>query len=286
MNSFLSSACQISDRFFQVPGAKDELYCESLIDICKKNNIKLLIPTIDTELLAIAENKEYFKKNGIEPIVSDADVVSQCLDKRKTLKYFDSIGFPGTKETDINNPEFPFFAKPVDGSSSIGIQLIRESSQITNALIDDRKMMFLDYLSPEEYSEVTIDLYFDKHSYLKCAVPRERIEVRSGEVSKSVTRKDDLYNLVCSKFSFCMGFIGPVNLQVFRKRNSNEVFGIEINPRFGGGYPLSYLARANYPEMIIREYLFKEDLPFFNDWIVNLLMLRYDDEIIVHDYKG
>ena len=146
--------------------------------------------------------------------------------------------------------------------------------------------MFLEYLSPEKYLEITIDLYFDKNHLLKCAVPRERIEVRSGEVSKSVTRKNDLYKMICSKFSFCKGFRGCITLQVFRNRLTNEIYGSEINPRFGGGYPLTYLSNANYPEMIIKEYLLNEDLSFFDGWISNLLMLRYDDEIIVHDYKG
>ena len=121
---------------------------------------------------------------------------------------------------------------------------------------------------------------------MKCAVPRERIEVRTGEVSKGVTRKDELYQLICAKFSYCPGFSGCITLQVFRNRHSNKVLGIEINPRFGGGYPLSYLANANFPKMIINEYLLENEVPFFKDWIENMLMLRYDDEVIVYDYKG
>jgi carbamoyl-phosphate synthase large subunit len=286
MKPDLSSACQVCDRFYAVPKATDKSYCDILIEICNRNNIKLVIPTIDTELIPLAENIKYFQNNGIELVISDLDVILMCLDKRRTLKYFDSLGFPRTKESDLENPEFPIFVKPFDGSSSIGTQLIKKGSQLTDELIANEKLMFLEYMSPEKYIEVTIDLYFDKHHFLKCAVPRERIEVRSGEVSKSVTRKNDLYETVCSKFAFCKGFRGCITLQVFRNRTTNEIFASEINPRFGGGYPLSYLAKANYPEMIIKEYMLNEDLSFFGDWIGNLLMLRYDDEIIVHDYKG
>jgi len=286
MKPDLSSACRVSDNYFLVPRVTDPSYCETIIGICKKNEIKLVIPTIDTELVTLAENLDYFRNNNIEPVISELDVMLTCLDKRKTLNYFDSIGFPRTKEIDPENPEFPIFVKPFDGNSSIGTQLIKNGSQLTDELTGDEKLMFLEYLSPEKYFEVTIDLYFDKNHLLKCAVPRERIEVRSGEVSKSVTRKNNLYEMVCSKFSFCEGFRGCITLQVFRNRLTNEIYGSEINPRFGGGYPLSYLAKANYPEMIIKEYLLNEDLPFFSDWISNLLMLRYDDEIIVYDYKG
>lgn len=286
MNPELSSACRVSDGFFSVPRVTDPSYCRMISEICNSNNIKLLIPTIDTELIPLAENIEYFKSRGIEPVVSSIDIMLMCRDKRKTHHYFDSIGFPRTKEISIENPVFPFFVKPYDGSSSNGAKVINNVSQISDSLIHDEKMMFLEYLSPFKYKEFTIDLYFDRNHYLKCAVPRERIEVRSGEVSKGVTRRDELYQLICRKFSFCKGFVGCITLQVFRSRFSKKVIGIEINPRFGGGYPLSYNAKANFPEMIIKEYLLEQNIPFFENWIDNMLMLRYDDEIIVYDYKG
>ena len=70
------------------------------------------------------------------------------------------------------------------------------------------------------------------------------------------------------------------------EHETGDFTAIEINPRFGGGYPLSYRANANYPAMIVREYLLGEEPVFFNDWKAGMLMLRYDDEIIVDDYKG
>ena len=55
---------------------------------------------------------------------------------------------------------------------------------------------------------------------------------------------------------------------------------IELNPRFGGGYPLSYAAGANYPDWLIREYLLDEDVPEFEGWQDRTAMARYDDEVI------
>ena len=282
----LSSACMISDGYFPVVKATDTAYPKILIDICKKSNIRLIIPAIDTELTALSGNIELFASNGIEVIISSPDVISMCRDKRKVNKYFDSKGLLRPKEIDIKNPEFPFFVKPFSGSSSIGTRVINESSQISEFLIKHNENLFLEYLDPEFYKEYTIDLFFDRAGILKCAVPRERIEVRAGEVSKGVTRKDEVYDFVCAQFAECPGFRGCITLQIFRKSGTDEIRCIEINPRFGGGYPLSYMAEANYPEMIIREYLLKQEIHFFDDWIENLLMLRYDDEIIVYDYKG
>jgi carbamoyl-phosphate synthase large subunit len=282
----LSSACRISEGFFSIVSVTDPLYCENLLEICLAYNIKLIIPTIDTELIPLAENVDLFRKHGIQPIISSVEFVRVCRDKRKLFHYFDSIGFPRTEEIDISNPEFPIFAKPIDGSSSIGVRVIADRSQISENYFEDTKMTFLKYLSPNDFKEFTIDLYFDKRNNLKCAVPRERIEIRNGEVSKSVTVRDDLYDKICSTFKYCKGLVGCITLQVFRHRERNEIIGIEINPRFGGGYPLSYCAGANYPAYIIREYLLNEDIQFFDGWTADLLMLRYDEEIIINDYKG
>jgi carbamoyl-phosphate synthase large subunit len=286
LNPELSSACRVSDGFFSVVRVTDPFYSKKLIEICLANHIKLIIPTIDTELIPLSENAEQFEKNGINLIVSSLEMMRICRDKRKLFKYFDSIGFPRTEEADLENPVFPVFMKPVDGSSSVGSMIIMDNTQLSEKLLLKDQNVFLKYFSPDKYKEFTIDLYFDKNSNLKCAVPRERIEVRGGEVSKAITRRDFLYDNICSVFHLCDGFRGCITLQVFKQSGNNEIFGIEINPRFGGGYPLSYLAGANYPEYIIKEYLLNETIPFFNNWTSNLLMLRYDDEIIVHDYKG
>lgn len=285
-NPELSPACHDSDGYFKVPKVNDPLYVRKIIEICNKNNIKIVVPTIDTELIMFAESVASFKYENIIPLISSIDVIRMCRDKRKTHEYFDSIGFPRAADIDPNNPHFPIFAKPFNGSSSMGVITIENKGQLNESLINNDRMMFLEYLSPELYTEFTIDMYFDKTHHLKCAVPRERIEIRTGEVSKSVTKKTEFYNRVCSKFTYCPGFIGCITLQIFKNKTSEELYGIEINPRFGGGYPLSYFAEANFPEMIIKEYLLNEDIPFFEDWIENLLMLRYDDEILVYDYKG
>ena len=57
--------------------------------------------------------------------------------------------------------------------------------------------------------------------------------------------------------------------------------GIEINPRFGGGYPLSYNAGGNFPELLIREYFLNEAIEYFDNWKDDMLMLRYDDAVYI-----
>jgi carbamoyl-phosphate synthase large subunit len=128
-------------------------------------------------------------------------------------------------------------------------------------------------------------LYYDKSSVLKCVVPRRRIEVRAGEVIKAATERNELVGFFKTKFLNFKGVRGCINIQCFFHKTSKDIIVIEMNPRFGGGFPLTYFAGGNYPKWIIQEYLLNEEIPYFEDWEDQLLMLRYDDEILVHDNK-
>ena len=75
-------------------------------------------------------------------------------------------------------------------------------------------------------------------------------------------------------------------MQFFFNQVTKRIIGIEINPRFGGGFPLSYEAGANYPSWLIKEYILGENVEYFDKWDENLLMLRYDNEVLVRDYEG
>ncbi len=143
----------------------------------------------------------------------------------------------------------------------------------------------MEYVDPLVYSEYTVDAYFDKSSKLKCLVPRKRLQVRAGEVSKALTQRNRVYEQLVEKFAYLEGAIGCLTIQVFFAESKNSLLGIEINPRFGGGYPLSYLAGANYPKFLLQEYLFEKSILFMEDWEDNLLMLRYDAEVLVNDYE-
>ena len=65
MNPTYSSACQVSDGFFKVSRVTEPCYIEELISICVENNIKMIIPTIDTELLVLSSARQLFLKKGV-----------------------------------------------------------------------------------------------------------------------------------------------------------------------------------------------------------------------------
>ncbi len=202
-----------------------------------------------------------------------------------THKLFTEYGIDIPKQFNKNNLEFPLFVKPYNGSLSKGIFVANHAEEITQEQLNNSELIFMQYISPEEYDEYTVDCYFNKNSELKCLVPRKRIFVRAGEINKGVTKKNQIVSVLLDKLANLKGARGCITVQVFYHKTQCRVLGIEINPRFGGGYPLSYLAGANYPKWLIKEYLFNEYIPVFGGWEDNLLMLRYDAEVLVHHYE-
>ena len=145
---------------------------------------------------------------------------------------------------------------------------------------------FFEYFDKAIYDEYTCDLYYDANSNLKCVIPRKRIEIRDGEVTKGVTKKNLLKTYIDKNLSFLKGAIGCMTVQFFLHKSTNDIKGIEINPRFGGGFPLSYFAEGNYPKWIIQEFMLNEKIEYFDGWEDNLLMLRYDDEVLIKNYEN
>lgn len=283
LNPILAPACIVSDGYKQVSKVTDSQYVENLLKICIEWNVKIIIPTIDTELSVLAENRELFLNHGIIPIVATSDFVKKCRDKRLINQFFRENNIDTPMSIDKNNPTFPLFIKPYDGSLSKDIFLVREASELTDYHLNNPKLMFMEYID-ESHQEFTIDAYYDKHHTLKCLVPRKRIFVRAGEINKGVTKKNELVSFVKTRLGKIEGAIGCLTMQFFFNPVSKRVVGIEINPRFGGGYPLSYLAGANFPKYIIEEYILNREIDAFDGWEDNLLMLRYDNEVLVHNY--
>jgi len=130
--------------------------------------------------------------------------------------------------------------------------------------------------------EYTIDILVGRGGELRCAVPRRRLEVRAGEVSKAMTvRRSDLQELAERVCRSLPGAYACLNLQVFVDEKSGTLNVIELNARFGGGFPLAFQAGARYPQWIIEEQLGLPSTASSNEWKDRLVMLRYDDAVFI-----
>lgn len=275
----LSAACHVAFKAFKVPRATDESYIGEIIKICSENNVGLVVPTIDTELLILSQNRHIFAKSGISAVISDENFVSLCRDKRKTASLFESLSIDQPRIFKRNDLSFPCFCKPYDGSCSIGAVALKSIDDLTAEILDNPKNMFME-LIPKTYTEYTVDAYYTNEGVLRCLVPRKRLEVRGGEVSKAVTKMNFVYDYLIEKLGFLSGARGCITLQFFVNEEDHSIKGLEINPRFGGGYPLTYSAGAHFPDWIIREFLLGETPNFYDGWDSGLVMLRYDAKVL------
>lgn len=284
----LSAACHVADGYFEVPLLNDVNYIDTLLNYCQKFHIKLLIPCIDTELLELSQHKARFESLGIKVVISSENFVNMCRNKRLIHTFFKENNIQHAHEFSKIDFKFPVFIKPADGSRSMDTYFVKSENDLREEFFNDNRFMFLEYLDSQLFDEFTCDLYYDKTHHLKCVVPRKRLEVRDGEVYKSLAQKNYLVSYIRERLSFIDGAVGCLTSQFFLSKNEDQkVYGIEINPRFGGGFPLSYLAGANFPKWIIKEYLLNKTIDDqFDVWEDNLLMIRYDDEVLVHGYKG
>ena len=232
----------------------------------------------------LSQNKKKFGENGVIVALSDPKAVEICSDKLKTFQFFKENNIP-TVDTfsyyqvdKMKNINYPLFIKPCGGSGSINTYKVNNKRELD---------FFIDYIENpviQEYAEgqeFTLDILADLGGKVINVVPRERIEVRAGEINKGKTVKEEKlieYGKIIVKE---LGGIGPITIQCFKK--GDEIKFTEINPRFGGGYPLSFAAGANYPELLLRMVLGEKVVPRLGEFEENLIMLRWEDAVFIKE---
>ena len=274
-NPNFSPACKINKYSFKLPKCKEKRYTKELLKKCIENNICVVIPTIDDELLILASKKKFFFKYNIDLVVSDFKLVNRSNNKLLTKNIFTDLKIKYPKIYDINNLRFPCINKPIKGSSSKNITIVKSFKDLSLNLIENKKNYFSKLI--KGYAEFTADLYFNKKNRLKAISVRERIDVRNGEVIKS---KTDLLltNKLYKYFERIEGAIGPLTVQFFFNKKNKDIYGIEINPRLAGGCTLSYYAGMNFPQLIVNEYIYDKSISKIFKIKKNLLLLRYDKD--------
>ncbi|MDF2189671.1 ATP-grasp domain-containing protein [Paraflavitalea sp. CAU 1676] len=282
MSPEMSAACNVSDGYIRVRRVTDPGYIDELLSICQQHQVKMVVPTIDTELMVLAQHRDQFTAEGIHLIISSPDFIDQCRDKRKINTFFEAREIRVPAAIDKYQPSFPLFIKPYNGSLSADTYVVHSQADLREEFLTNERLLFMEYLSKQDHDEYTVDMYYDKAGDVKCIVPRKRILVRAGEINKGITSKNGILKYLRHKLAHIDGAVGCLTAQFFLNKQTEEITAIEINARFGGGYPLSYHAGANYPLWLIEEYFQNRQIEYTEDWEDQLLMLRYDDEVLVH----
>ena len=278
----LSSAMQLCDKKFIVKPTTHRNYIKQVLDIVKSNNVKLLVPTVDLDLKLLARNKTKFAALGCCVLVSNEEVVDICQDKRKTYQFLTKNGFdtPVTMSAKAalakKKLNWPCFLKPWDGYAARGNVVVNNRKELAFFVKKVPNCICQEFIKGDEY---TCDVYVDFDMKIQCVVPRKRIEVRAGEVSKGQVIKNKKIMAEAKRLiEILQAGPGVITLQLFLTEDGRMKF-IEVNPRFGGGVPLSVKAGANFPKWLLLEMLGKKPNIKFDGFKDGLAMLRYDAEI-------
>jgi HAD superfamily hydrolase (TIGR01549 family) len=236
----------------KVCGMRDADYIPQLLKICETDNIDLLIPTIDTDLLILSQNVEKFDAIGTKVLISKPDKIAVCRDKNYTADFFESCGLKAPRTVNdyqLYQGPYPCFIKPKDGSSSINAFKVENESELKVYAEQVGDYIVQPFIEGTEY---TVDIFCDYKGNPISITPRIRVAVRAGEVLKTEIVMDEKIieesRKLIKKFEPC----GPMTVQLIRQTTTGEDYYIEINPRFGGGAPLSMKAGARSAEVILK----------------------------------
>ena len=133
--------------------------------------------------------------------------------------------------------------------------------------------------------EFSIDVFCDLDGRCLAAIPRTMIESKGGESIKGMTIKDDeLIEFGC-KVSEALRIIGPANVQCFREPDG-ELQVTDVNPRFGGGFPLPTAAGSQYPELALALANGEHPEPRFGEFRAGVVMTRFFSQLILEETDG
>lgn len=286
-----------ADVFYQVPRCLEKGYVEELLSLCRKEAVSLLVPLYEPEFLILDKARERFREIGVTLVLSEKPVLEICGDKRRTAVFFEKYQIPAPRtllEQEVQNRidgrdgdgGYPFVVKPADGMGSENIFFAKNRKELAffqnyvgNALVQE-------CASGTEY---TIDVLCGLSGEPVYIVPRIRLEVRDGEVTKS---RVDLQGLVIEETKRLLAALqkegcvkGPMTIQCFLAKDQKSLQFLEINPRFGGGVPLAFAAGADYAAAMERmgEQGCAQEKPdlsaFRKKKITELTMFRYTQAV-------
>lgn len=211
--------------------------------------------------------------------VSDFDVTSAMFDKVEAAKVFKEAGLPIPRTYSVISAEMPAIAKPRKGSASRGIKIFNNIEDLMH-LENLQDYLVQEYIEHNE--EYTVDCYVANDGRILTAVPRRRLEVMGGEVTRTETCRNATLDRLSRELITHFELRGPITLQFLHDLDSDRFLLMEVNPRLGGGVVCSIYAGASITDYILQEALGIPVAPC-NDWADHTLMARYQKEAIFFD---
>ena len=265
------------DRRHILPRGDDPRIATMLLDLCRAEEVDVLVPTVDTELLPLAQARGEFAAAGVTLVVAQEETLAVCLDKwRLAERCRGSVRVPDTwlvdDGFDPSEPSLPVIVKPRSGSGSRGIALLERREDL-EALPRDGSLLVQEHLPGPEHS---LDVIARADGHVAGVVPRERLKVDSGIAVTGRTKHDERLDAFAREVARLIGLTTVANVQV-KEDADGEPALLEVNPRFPGTMPLTVASGIDMPRLAIGEAL-GEPIPDGPLEFRDIAMVRYFEE--------
>lgn len=266
-------AFHYADKSIISPLIYDEKYIPFLLKYCKENKIDILISLFDIDLLVLAKNKQKFADIGTRVVVSEPELIGICNDKWKTYLFLKENGFnvPKTYLTlqkaiialESGEIKYPIIIKPRFGCGSIAMSVAEDEMALLyyfrrntrtisksylkyESVAEDEKIIYQECLKGQEYG---VDIINDLNGKYQNAIIKKKIAMRAGETDIAEIVNEPVIMSESERLGRLTGHIGNMDCDVFLV--DGKPYVLEMNARFGGGYPFSHMAGCNLPKAIV-----------------------------------
>lgn len=279
-------ALYFADMQYLVPRIDDPSYIDTVLAICRKEEINAVTTFIDPEIEILALNRDKFSALGVEVLAPYAETAKLCFNKYLMFKHLSENGIPtvmtwGTLEDfdkafQANEVRFPVFVKPRTGSGSVGARKVYSYEILKESMEENPGLIIQEYM---DCLDLDADVYIDTITHdAVAAFLKRKIETRIGGASKTISFIDGKLFDFISQIVKTLKFNGPIDMDFFYR--DGQYYLSEVNPRFGGAYLHAYGAGVDFIKLIENNLKGNANKPCFGNYDEGVVMLMYDSVVI------
>jgi carbamoyl-phosphate synthase large subunit len=247
------------DQNYVLPSISNELeYIRSVLAVSEKESVAAILSFYDLDVDCLARHGAEFAKRGIRLVLPNAKVSRLCLDKYATHQFLQQnhirsprsfIDYELARKAIQNNElNFPVIVKPRFGFASRNLFIAKNPAQLETFFQYENDMMIQELVKGEEYG---FDIFNDFSGKVIQIMVKQKHAMRAGETDQATTIHHTTLLDVGVQLAEALKHVGPLDVDAFLDKNG-KICVLELNPRFGGGYPVSHLAGADFPGLIVR----------------------------------
>ena len=246
----------MGDLSFCAPSIKSQDYPDWMVEHCRRYKVDLLLTLLVSELLILEGLRERLSDIGCWLVGISQIGIKTCCDKVETARFCSAHGLDHPRiwinEEVLQESELPWplVAKHRFGQGSRGQQILACRTELETFIRQGQvfgNYVFQEFVGGQEHG---IDVINDLQGNHLGILARRKIAMRNGETDIAVTEDPEPFQALGEILGTGLKHHGLLDVDIICQ--DGKQFVLDLNPRFGGGYPFSHLAGADVPSAYIR----------------------------------